>query len=257
MAVMKVLVALALSSLISCGHARGPTPGDLLAGKRPSSANGVANAERITDGALSLDGDPWDSDTAARFTDPRGFLEYDLSAVHPIACALLQGDNNDDYLVLGSLDGKGWTTIFNAGPVGGAGLRTRLEKVNASARYLRITASGGDNSYAIAEAAVYEICPTPWPPELVRTRGNSSISVARDGIYLLAAALIIFLILHRRGDRLKNLSALLPLIAFAWLLPSLIEVFPLFELETLIRGVVAALAARPVHPRATARIRAG
>jgi hypothetical protein len=240
MAIMKVLFALALSFLLGC--ARGPKPGGLLEGKQPSSASGVANAERITDGTLSLEGDPWDSDTAARFTDPRGFLEYDLSAVHPIACALLQGDNNDDYQLLGSLDGSGWTTIFHAGPVSGAGLRTRLEKVSGSARYLRITASGGDNSYAIAEAAAYEVCPNPWPPELTRTRGNSPFLVARDGIYLFAAALIFFVILHRRGKRLSNLSALPPLIAFAWLLPSLIEVFPLFELETLIRGVVAALA---------------
>jgi hypothetical protein len=94
----------------------------------------------------------------------------DLRAPRSLQYLVLQGDDNDNYHIEGSLDGVSYRPLFIFGPASenGQGLRSRwamLPKPEA-ARYLRIHGSGGDGFYSISELRAYCAKPTVWPPAL-------------------------------------------------------------------------------------------
>src|SRR5215831_3476550 len=213
------VLALALSAVLLSTCGGGATPehdaaGNLLAGLTPTRADGARNVDRLADGVASQEGDFWDSDVTARLNSRRSFVEFDLGSPRPLRCALVQGDNNDYYRFEGSLDGQTWTSIYEGPPVGGAGLRTRQGHIEATARYVRLSADGGDGLYSIGEAAIYGTCPSPWPPELIRIHGTPLEDSASRSVFLFALALTAFVLLSRKGGgRLRQLTVLLPLLA--------------------------------------------
>jgi len=121
------------------------------------------------------DGDNWDSDKTA-LINRTGVIEYDLGEVLPIRAALLQADNNDDYILWASVDGANFTPLWRAPPDPLPGMRTRtVATLDAKARYLRLTAEGGDGLFSVGELQVYarpedltantlNRLPTPPPP---------------------------------------------------------------------------------------------
>ncbi len=139
-------------------------------------ADGMPKVELLADGVASTDGDVWDNKRAAIF-EKNGVVEWDLGAQENIGGMRLQADNNDLYSVDGSLDGEHWFKIWGAGPVDLPGVQTRTSSpLRAIARYLRLTASGGDAKYSITEFEVFDsaeamenaqlerIAPPPPPP---------------------------------------------------------------------------------------------
>jgi hypothetical protein len=183
-----------------------PIPGNILVGAKVEQA-GVPHTMRLTDGQLSVEGDPWDTAITARFDNPQGTVTWDLGADKPIRCALVQGDNNDLYILSGSADGKAWTPLWQAGPVDGPGMRTRQSQLNGTARYLRLAAQGGDNLYSIGELAVFSECPKGWPKlSLNRMEAAPSESGGGEasswsvslGVLVAAAAILILLSRKRR-----------------------------------------------------------
>jgi len=148
----------------------------LLRSARLTRSDGCPNAGRLADGVASTDSDMWDSPRAALFA-AGGVLEWDLGAVEPIVAMRVQADNNDRYLVFGSLEGQSWYPIWVAQPVELPGLQTRTSpELNARARFLRMTAEGGDQKYSLSELEVFDstaallaaklerIAPPPPPP---------------------------------------------------------------------------------------------
>jgi hypothetical protein len=245
-----VLFAAVLSPafLATCGGAAGPRDpnGNLLAGLTPSHAEGVRNVDRLTDGVAAEEGDFWDTDLTSRLQSRRSVVEFDLGSEKPIRCALVQGDNNDSYHLAGSLDGRTWTPLYEGPPVGGAGLRTRDGHLDAMARYVRLSADGGDGMYAVGEVAVYETCPTPWPPELRRAHGTSTEDAAIFSVVLFAVVLgaYLFFVSRKGGGPIRLALGLVPLaVAVFNLLPNLVALYPLFGVETALRASIAALAA--------------
>ena len=130
-------------------------PQSLIADKLPSRSEGVKNASRLTDGVYSNEGDEWLTDVTSRFLSARSFVEYDLGAERTIRCALAQADNNDVYILSGSLDGESWQPLWRVGAEAGAGMRLRNQKLETSARYVRLSATGGDALYSVSEIALY------------------------------------------------------------------------------------------------------
>jgi hypothetical protein len=116
---------------------------------------GVLRSTVVRDGRAEYEGAPWDSQLAA-IMQPDGVLEWDLGDIVPIEAALLQGDNNDDFILWGSLDGNFFSPLWRAPQDAMAGLRTRTTRsLKAHARFLRLTAEGGDRMYSVGELMVF------------------------------------------------------------------------------------------------------
>ncbi|MCA3011028.1 MAG: hypothetical protein INH41_01370 [Myxococcaceae bacterium] len=130
------------------------SPG-VLQGAQVRQDRGVVRSPVVRDGRAEYEGAPWDSQLAA-ILQPDGVLEWDLGEVKPIEAALLQGDNNDDFILWGSVDGSFFSPLWRAPQDAMAGLRTRTTtSLKAQARYLRLTAEGGDRMYSIGELMVF------------------------------------------------------------------------------------------------------
>jgi hypothetical protein len=219
-------------------------PESLLAGKRPYKLRGVTNPARLTDGILSNEGDEWLTDVTARFTSSTSFVEYDLGLEKQLRCLLVQADNNDVYFMSTSLDGREWRALWRVGAETGAGMRARTMKMEANARYIRLSATGGDALYSVAEIAVYAECPpVPWPNELPHARGIPVGEALGVKVLLFGALAALFILVHRRkGGNLQYLL-LLPVLGSLWMLVAdLVDLYPFFEQEPPLRALAAALA---------------
>jgi len=238
--------AVSLLPLLALGCGLASRQKNLLSDLKPDGVIDVANVERMTDGVASDEGDNWESDLTARVRSVSSSVVYDLGSERPIRCVLLQGDDNDDYQLAGSMDGRSWTQLWDAGPVHhlGAGQRTRTAQLQASARYLRITASGGDGLYTIAEVAAWDECPRDWPPVLERAHGKTPEDAAGDKIWIFIAASVVFLFFNRKGGGwLRTALVALPLYFGFDMGRELFKLFPFWKLESALRATIAALAA--------------
>jgi hypothetical protein len=96
-------------------------------------------------------------------------IDADLRVERKLRYLVLQGDDNDAYVVEASTDGKLYRHIWTA-PVSraGQGLRTRFVDLRkpVTARHLRVRGLGGDGHYSISEVRAYCEAPPEWPPKL-------------------------------------------------------------------------------------------
>lgn len=180
---------------------------NLLAGAAVRREEGVTNAAVIRDGKATWEGDNWDS-PGTSVIGKAGVVEWDLGESKPVAAALLQADNNDDYLLEASDDGTTWRVLWRAPPDSLAGLRTRTTKqLTGTARFLRLSASGGDGLFSLSELGVYataaEIATDPWtrrprppPPDVPLDRG-----------WFVLAALTALLVWYASSRRQQTLAA--------------------------------------------------
>ena len=97
---------------------------NLLRTARVSRADGAPMAALLADGVASTDGDVWDNPRSA-ILKAGGAVEWELEQLEPIAALRIQADNNDRYIVSGSLDGATWFPIWVAQPVDLPGVQTR------------------------------------------------------------------------------------------------------------------------------------
>ncbi len=135
--------------------------------------------------ALTLDcrfvenGSPWDGEGCVWWEGTASGLVLDLQAPTDIRDFRLQVDNNDDYLLEGSLDGETYTPLLTIraqeGQVssgmdtfstvkGEKGYLARIDFAKPlRARYLRLRGTEGDECYSVAEITVI-----PMPPGKTR-----------------------------------------------------------------------------------------
>jgi hypothetical protein len=152
--------------------------GNLLRRATLTKSEGAPNAARMADGIAPTDGALWDTpDTAVLAA--RGVVEWDLGMVRPISAARIQADNNDSYIVSVSVDGVTWGPLWIGKPVDSPGMQTRTsDPLAARARYVRLTAEGGDSMYSVGEFELFETVedlvgaqlkriPLPPPPKPV------------------------------------------------------------------------------------------
>lgn len=240
-----LLSALTVMGLVVASAPAVAAPENLLAGKQPVRARGVVNPARLTDGTLSNEGDEWLTDVTSRFTSVSSFVEYDLGAERSFGCLLVQADNNDVYFMSTSVDGKEWRTAWRVGAEPAPGMRVRTSSTVGSARYLRLSATGGDALYSVAEIAAYTACPpAPWPADLPHAHGipvSEAVGIKVLVFGLLAGA---FILLHRRkGSALQYVLAL-PALGAGWMMISdYVDLYPFFDQEPPLRALAAGLAA--------------
>ena len=201
-----LLAPLAISLALACvkDPKAGPVPGNLLVGAKMENA-GIPEVERITDGLAAVEGDFWDTGITARFGSPEASVTWDLGSKKDIGAALVQGDNNDVYILQVSDDGKTFRPLWQAQPETGAGMRMRQNTLKESGRYIKLTASGGDGLFSVSELAVFTTPPSGWPnPTITRAEGAAGEKVADAsaswGISLgvFAAAVVVLVLLSRK-----------------------------------------------------------
>ena len=103
----------------------GPAFGSgLLDGRLLTQTDGGQGLARLTDGIWEKEGGFWAAPTAVVLS-PSSYVEWDLGEVAAIAAINLQADNNDDYLLWVSEDGKAFTVAWRSGTKPEPGLRLR------------------------------------------------------------------------------------------------------------------------------------
>src|SRR5260221_9417267 len=195
------VVAILSICLLLCGCSRGgpDTPGNLLRGRAPLRVVDVTEPSRLTDGTIAREGDHWETDLTAVLKSPRASVEWDLGRQAHVRAIYLQGDNNDDFFVSVSDDGTRYREIWAAQSVHGPGMRARhVRTLDATGRYLKITAKSPDLLVSASGLQVFEAAPDPWPPALrvlerAKPRLPGEISSLAYGIITALALLV-----HRR-----------------------------------------------------------
>ncbi len=171
--------------------------GNLLAGRAPVQISNVTEPQRMTDGVACPEGDNWTS-TRTSILAVGGSVVWDLGAPTKIGAAMLQGDNNDDYLLEGSPDGKEWTPLWRVHTVGEAGLRLRMVRtLDATARFVKLSAYGGDSAYSVSELELHTSPDTMKDSGLKRQRGRPSDDVPA-ALWLATLAAIAYLVQQKQ-----------------------------------------------------------
>jgi hypothetical protein len=243
----------------SIGGKPGPDEG-LLRGKMPVRSAHVSHLDRLTDGIAAFPDDPARTDLAALFASPDAFVVYDLGAETRVACAAVDADGNDPYTIALSADGATFTPLWTAPAVPDPGMQPRAaHDLQGSGRYLRLSASGGDGVYAVAEVSAAAECPPRWPPVLAPQHGTPIDRAAATKAWAFAALAAAYVLGYRRKlpDFLKLLVAapigvgiaLILQVVDMWPPPPSLRL-PLFAAPAI---VAAAFALR----RVLARVRAG
>lgn len=214
---------------------------NLLADRLPSQSHGIGDVERLTDGLAAPDGSDWLGPRSAALVEPGANALFDLGSVQPLGCLWLQGDNNDDYLVASSQDGRTFTPIWVAGPVAEAGLQLRQTPVDLQTRYLMVSAHGGDGHYSLSEFGAARRCPGGAEAFLQRPLAPATLTER----LLLGAVLLGLLALFADRACPRPVVLLLALLALAAAGAAfyLTRLPSVFALEPAIRAAVAALAA--------------
>jgi hypothetical protein len=219
--------------------------GNLLADRSPARAEGVSNVKVLTDGQRALEGEDWTTTAAAILSTDRAFVEYDLGQSVPIVAAYLQGDNNDEYIVTVSEDGKTFSPLWTASPRSEPGLRERWsDTLSGKGRYVRLGVRGGDRAYSVTELQVFSEKPAA-SPNLPRVAGESQASRVRTMLLYFAGAFGVFLFFTSAASSTGRLllMGLVPVVAGGLALQELDAGWPLASREVaFVRGVAAAIA---------------
>ena len=199
-------------------------PGNLLAGKSPSTTKGVKNSRRLTDGIMAAEGDPWESELTSAFSGTSGRVVYDLGESVRITAVDLQGDNNDEYIVEVSEDGQSFTSLWTGDPISGQGMRRRgFHGLGGQGRYVRLRAQGGDGYYSLSEFQLFCEKPATWPPPVeIKPTASwwwKSIMQKRDHRYRFGLAFLglLFFIALFRVERSKTALGVAAALALAML----------------------------------------
>jgi hypothetical protein len=181
----------------SIGGKPGPEAG-LLRGRSPARSSHVTHVDRLTDGIGAAPDDPPRTELTSLFASADAFVVYDLGAETPIACAAIDAAGDDLYTLALSSDGVAFTPLWTA-PRTDPGMQLRAARdLHGAGRYLRLSASGGDGVYAVAELSAAAECPPRWPPVLAPQRGTPIDRSARNKIWLFAALAAAYVLAYRR-----------------------------------------------------------
>lgn len=152
----------------------GPLRAAPLASTLGGSNGLVGDPAVLVDGRVLPEGTIWKARGAVIFKRD-GWVLLDLQQSVAIGAVMIQGDDNDSYHIAGSMDGNEWTPLADAGPsTEGAGLRQRRTVVEtpATARFVKVTASGGDGNYALTEVCLFTKPPEKWEDAVAVDTGS-------------------------------------------------------------------------------------
>ncbi len=131
------------------------------------SIGGVA-LSTLVDGVFRPEGTVWTDGTVLWSFSTTPTIQVDLGAAYTIDGAIVQGDDNDTYL-LEYFNGS-WQTAWAIPTSGGGGMRARPNADQTTqfsfgpinAQLWRVSATGGDDRYSLAEIQLFTN-PAPEP----------------------------------------------------------------------------------------------
>ena len=193
--------------VVAAGCTRG-APEEQIPLGAPTESQYVDNVDRLTDGQQALEGTSWKSEAAASFRRGRAFAVFDLGKVTTIEAAYLQGDNNDQFIIEVSEDGTHFATLWTAPAKRAQGLRARWASgLGGSARFVRLSAIGGDSWVSVSEIQLFSATPAVWPPKISARMEITSSVWARLALLLFGVMATLAVLFHRYKSRnlLSNL----------------------------------------------------
>lgn len=178
---LRILVVLALVCGVSFrrfAEAQQPCPsGNLLTEAVISSQVDIYEPNLINDNTLNIDGTDWSSGDAAVFESKRSFVIFDLGTTRELTGFALQGDNNDRFYVEVSLDGVRWSGVWAVPTVSKEGLQVReMSGPPSAARFVRLSASAGDDFVSVSELAAFCQKPERWRASFSTVSGSPRIA---------------------------------------------------------------------------------
>lgn len=170
------LLVVAISLSCRAQPREGPLEQNLLLTARVVSVQDIYESNLLADGRGVREGSDWTAEGAAIFQSSDAEVLFDLGAAQLLTHAFIQADNNDAFLLEGSLDGSSWGSVWRAGVVGGAGVRMRSGTfAPVRLRYLRLRAESNDDLVSVAEVGVFTRKPHIWPPQLPLGESSSRL----------------------------------------------------------------------------------
>jgi hypothetical protein len=175
---------------------------------------------------------------------------YDLGRSRTIRAAILQGDNNDRYIIGVSDDGVRFTNIWKAPESTSPGMQARFSpELRGSGRFVRVSAAGGDGAYSLSEVQVFEVRPAEVPQPQMALRGVDIGESARTHILLLALALVVLaFVVYPKAHPLLIAAGFITLAVEGYFFCRAFSMaWPVSDRDVaLVRGTVAAVAAAVV-----------
>jgi hypothetical protein len=225
----------------------------LLRGKPPAHANRTRHVTRLTDGIAAAPGDPWQTDLTAVLKAADASVTWDLGSEVPIRCAFIEADGDDRYALTVSSDGQTFAPLWAAEPSDERGEQPRsVCDLKGAGRYLRLSASGGDLRYGVAEVDVWSTFPKRWPPPFAMQKGTPSEDAVVTKLWVFAGLAIGWILLYRkRGPDWIKLCVAVPIGAGLSAAVYLAELWPpsfavTWRALVALAAVVAATALKPL-----------
>lgn len=168
------------------------------------TAHGVNNAPAlIVDDIVPAQGSAWNASSNVWWRGLGKVLTLSFDQLYELHDVLLSVDNNDDYGVEVSLDNVSWAELFTIqagdGEIG-SGMDTMssdsshgeylaaIDFAPTLARYARIRALDGDNSYAVGELSFYGVAAVSAPVAEVAVPEPGSLALLGAGLTLVGLA---------------------------------------------------------------------
>ncbi len=184
-------LARGVASWLASGIASGLLAFSLSAHAAPISVASVSatdsysgNLSNLTDGIFPADYTLWNDPAMVAWTGTSTALVFDLGSLHSLEDLTLTVDNNDFYFLQVSTNGTLWNALATVlafdGPVT-SGMDTFSSDSSASdysafidfqpqlARYVRLSAIGGDSFYSVGEVSFNGVTAVPEPGAVALT----------------------------------------------------------------------------------------
>lgn len=167
---MKAIISALFISVTTLGSAHaGLIPASIIL----ESGSFSNSSSLIVDGFTPAESSGWNTSSNVYWNGTSTFFDLDFGGLYTLDDAMLSVDNNDNYDVLVSVDGSSWSTLFQVDAsfgdiaVSPGGMDTMssilgdaeyvggIDFSQTLARYARVLAVSGDDSYALGELAFY------------------------------------------------------------------------------------------------------
>jgi hypothetical protein len=174
----------------------------------PASVSGTGTFNHsitlLSDGTIVAQQTDWQNASNVWWNGTGVTFTYNLGSIKRVEDLVFSADNNDQYEFAYSTDNITFTTLMisqvSYGEIG-FGMDTmstfsgdpqyisQLDFAPVNAQYVRFRATGGDNSYAFSEVAVYgsELAAVPAPPTLLLMGLGLASAIATRRSWLRAA----------------------------------------------------------------------
>lgn len=155
LSMVAVSIIVGLLSIASVSWAALITPSGITGYGSYNNNKGI-----IVDGTIPPNGTGWTDSRCVYWNDTSPYFVINLGGAYNLDSITASVDNNDSYMIQYSVNSADWLFLWAISASDGTvgvdwGMDTLSRSVNASAQYLKIYATGGDNMYSVGELQAF------------------------------------------------------------------------------------------------------